>query len=149
MFIVAFYEYFYDHSSRKTIPTQEKVLIPLFFGACALFLYVMDGHFLYVPYHYALILAIFVFLNVILIKKYNYSFVKTYIPVVALLLPFFLHEWVSLALNYWSFVVGNHFMYFAIPGALHPLPLEEILWFLVVNYSVILVHETLADNGRF
>ncbi len=143
--IVTIYEYFYDRSFARSAPRSERRTAFLATILTTLFLIFYDGW--TIPHFYAFLVAICFSLNLFLLLRYKYPFWKTYLPVLGLLPLAFLHEYVSLELGHWIFEPGVNFSYLSFFG--HSIPLEEVLWFLVIHHSVILFHETYADNGKF
>lgn len=143
--VTVFYEYLYDGSKAHKAPRSEQIYAFCMSIICLSFLFFYDGK--PFPYFYAVFIAMGIALSVFLIKKYRYSFWKTYLPVLGMLPASLLYEYISLRLGHWGFDPLTNIAY--VPFFGYSIPVEEILWFLVIQHTCILFHETFADNRRF
>lgn len=143
--IVVFYEYFYDGSHTRKAPQSERWLAFAISVLALLFILFYDGQ--TVQYFYVWVIAVGIVLSAVIVRRYRYPFWKTYLPVLGLLPASLLYEYVSLELGHWVFDPASNIFYLPFFG--HALPVEEILWFLVIQHWVIVFHESFADNHKF
>lgn len=142
--VVVFYEYFYDGSAGRKTPPRERYIAFIASVAAAIFLLTYTGQ--VIPFFYLWIIVLAFVLSTILIIKYRYNFWKSYLPVLGLLPASLLYEYISLRAGHWIFDQSANIVHLNYFG--YSLPIEEILWFLIIQHYIILFHETFADNQK-
>ena len=149
LFMIVFYEYFFDKGKilTKIKPSMKWLLgitwmIVIGVGSLAIF----HPTVLSIPYFYTAFIALFILLNVIVLSKKPKLYKKMSLLSLFLFIPSILHELVSLELGHWSFTRGFHIGYVELLG--YVFPFEELIWFLVVPITILVVYELFMDDGK-
>ena len=149
LFMIVFYEYFFDKGKVQTkIKASMKWLLGVVWslviivGCIALFV----PSILSIPYFYAIFISVFLILNIIVLIQRSTLYKKLSLVSLFLFIPSMLHEVVSLELGHWSFSKGFHVGYVDFLG--YVFPFEELLWFLIVPVTILVVYELFMDDGK-
>jgi len=146
IFYVVVYEYFFDENRASDFNKKEKFFALGFAVISLLVVLYVNSYQPTIPFFFLFILLLIMFMTVISLAPY-----RKLIPRVIKfgLLVFILGlqiEFFSLKLGLWLFPDGDflkQIMFFN-----HLIPIEEVLWWMIVPMAVVAVHEVFADNGR-
>jgi hypothetical protein len=149
LFMIVFYEYFFDKGKVLTkISTSMKWLLRVTWGIVVIvgLIAIFFPTILSIPYFYAIFIALFTILNIVVLSKRPSLYRKMSLLSLFLFIPSVLHELVSLELGHWSFTKGYHVGYVDLFG--YVFPFEELIWFLIVPVTILVVYELFMDDGK-
>lgn len=143
---LVFYTYFFDNNKLRTFGKNKYYGLITLSTVLLLFLVVhyFDKSVLQINYFYTILSALFLIIALVGFLIYPHLYGKYILTELYMLLPSILHEIISLTLDHWIFIPGNYISHFIVRGK--TLPIEEILWILLVVPVVIGFHEFFADN---
>ena len=146
IFYVVTYEYFFDENRASNFNKKEKFLALSFAVISLIVVLLVNSYKPNIPFLYLLILLLMIFMTAISLATY-----RILIPRVLKfgLIVFILGlqvEFFSLKLDLWLFPEGEFVRKMLFMG--YMVPIEEILWWIVVPMAVAAVHEVFADNHK-
>ena len=146
IFYVAVYEYFFDENRASNFNKKEKFIATGFAVLSLVVVLWINSYQPTIPFFYSLILLLIIFMTALCLAPY-----RRLIPRVLKfgLIVFILGlqiEYFSLKLGLWLFPDGDFLYESLFFGYL--VPIEEILWWVIVPMGVVAVHEVFADNQR-
>jgi len=148
LLILSIYEYFFDHSrSRKINPHFRKIVnitSGIFFAIIIAYIIIPEA--LVIPYFYALLITVNVLITINGFFKHSEIASKISRTVAYLFVPQIAYELTALKLGHWGFRRGLHIGYVELFGT--TFPFEELLWFIFMASSILVIHETFADNQK-
>lgn len=148
LFIVSFYEYFFDASTQKKLNINYKYLLTfiyLSFFAILVLLTYYPGILQIKNFYFFFIVFVFL-IDIFCLFKYKNLESKSLITGLLLIPISLVHEFASLALGHWKFPFGNHIGYLDILS--FSIPIEEIIWFPLIPIAVVVMYELFVDNHR-
>ena len=146
IFYVVIYEYFFDENRASNFNNKEKFVA---FGLVILSLVMVLLINLYqptIPFFYSLILLSIIFIIVISLIPYRQLIPRVLkfgliVFILGLQIEFF-----ALKLNLWFFSGGDYLKEIQFFGNF--IPIEELLWWVMVPMAIAAIHEIFADNHR-
>ncbi len=144
IFYVVIYEYFFDKDRSSNFGKKEKFLALNFTIISLIIVFFINSHKPAIPFFYAIVLVLLLLIT-ILFLLYKKALTKRiiYFGIVVFVLGLQI-EYFSLKLNLWLFPEGDFIK--IVNFFQHLIPIEEILWWLIVPMCLAVTHEIFADN---
>lgn len=148
LFIVGFYEYFFDKYPTKNIAKDFSKVLLAFFGITLVivFLIGLSPSILQIPYFYTLLIAIILLLSIFWLYKRPGIYLKASIVSLLIFLPSLAHEILSIELGNWIFEKGYHIGYISLLN--YSFPFEELIWWILLPIAIIGFYEMYIDNKK-
>jgi hypothetical protein len=146
LFYVAVYEYFFDTSRRPSFGYKEKLLAFSITILSIVLIFLIRRYEPTIPYFYLMILAFAMFITVVSLAPYRKLVPRSLGFGLATFGIGLIVEFFSLAMGLWTFPPGHSILDIVIAG--YNVPVEEILWWLVIPIGIASVHEVFADNAK-
>lgn len=151
-FIVIFYEYFFEHHTKKEKIKSHllNLIILLSILAITLFAYVLFFKEVpKIPYAYGTIGIIFLLApSFLMLYRYPHLIKKFSAVTLFFFFQTFMYEMVALKVNYWTFPLGDAKYWSWVTFFNVSFPLEEFLFFLIITPSAILSYYEFFDDDR-
>lgn len=148
LFIISFYEYFFDKYPTKKIAKGFSKFLYIVLGLTILisFLIVLTPHLLSIPYFYSLFILLVLLLTIFWLNKMPGVYLKASFTSLLLFIPSITHEIISLKLGHWLFENGFHIGY--VDLFKYVFPFEELIWLVLLPVAIIVFYEMFIDNRK-
>jgi len=145
---ISFYAYFFDRYKTKHFGKRIYTSIVLVCFSLLLFssilLVAKDNSVLIIRYFYSYLALIFIGIIILGYTRHPKLYKRYILGGVFLIIPWLIHEIVSLILGHWSFPQGYHLFYISFFSTL--VPVEEFIWIIFVTPVLLGLHEYFSDN---
>lgn len=149
LIIISFYDHFFDKYSTTKFTKRSKLFLTLIYICLLIFalLFKYNQDIFRIPFYYLFVLILSFVVILITHRLIPHLLKKTFLTSIYLFPVFMIWEITALELNLWGFERGEHIGYLELFSR-YEIPLEEILWFVIVVMACATIHEVFMDNKR-
>lgn len=146
IFYVVVYEYFFDKNRAPNFRKKEKITALGFTILGLIIIPLINSYNPTIPLFYGSVIFLFSFITILFLIKYKSLTIRMIEFGYIVFILGLQIEYFSLKLNLWTFPDGDFIKKILFFG--HIIPLEEVLWWLIIPVTIATAHEVFADNHK-
>lgn len=149
LIILAFYSYFFDKHKTYNSEVFKSPWVITYYLLLIVFLIVfnLNPNLLVLNFYYFWLLLFTLIVVVIFTLPQKRILAKSIVSTLYLLPAFIIWEITALEIKIWGFEIGQHIQYISLFSK-YTIPIEELIWFIIVVMSGIVLHEYFIDNKK-